>query len=89
MSDQSASIVGSDYDTPSKPVTFSFLTLARLFLRTWPDLKPQWKHSVAWFSLQFLSGVVVSLLVSVPFSGDGGLLDSDSHRFGVCTSRGL
>ena len=27
--------------------------------------------------------------VSVPFSGDGGLLDGDSHRFGVCTSRGL
>ena len=67
MSDQSASIVGSDYDTPSKPVTFSFLTLARLFLRTWPDLKPQWKHSVAWFSLQFLSGVVVSLLSLILF----------------------
>jgi ATP-binding cassette, subfamily B, bacterial len=47
------------------PVSFSFMTLIRLFLRTWPYLKPQWKHIVAWFSLQFFSGVIVSLLTVV------------------------
>jgi ABC-type multidrug transport system fused ATPase/permease subunit len=49
-------------EADNKPVTFSFLTLVKLFLRTWPYLKPQWKHIVTWFSLQFLSGVIISLL---------------------------
>jgi ABC-type multidrug transport system fused ATPase/permease subunit len=48
-------------------MTFSFMSLLRLFLRTWPYLKPQWKHILAWFSLQFLSGVVISLLTLVLF----------------------
>ena len=29
------------------------------------------------------------LMVSVPFSGDGGLLDGDSHRFGACMAKGV
>ncbi len=49
-------------EAADEPVTFSFLALLKLFLRTWPYLKPQWKHIVAWFSLQFFSGVVISLL---------------------------
>ncbi len=49
------------------PPRFNFMTVVRIFLRTWPHLKPQWKHIVAWFSLQFLSGVVVSLLAVIVF----------------------
>ena len=30
-----------------------------------------------------------SIFVSVPFSGDGGLLDGDSHRFGACMAKGV
>lgn len=44
---------------------FSLLDLARLFLRTWPYLKPQWKHILAWFTLQFASGALVSVLLIV------------------------
>ncbi|MDA0790059.1 MAG: ABC transporter ATP-binding protein [Proteobacteria bacterium] len=50
---------------PVMPPRFNFMTVVRIFLRTWPHLKPQWKHIAAWFSLQFLSGVVVSLLAVI------------------------
>ena len=33
--------------------------------------------------------VWVIIQVSVPFSGDGGLLDGDSHRFGACMAKGV
>ena len=56
-----------DVDEAPIPPTFSFMSVLRLFLRTWPYLKPQWKHIVAWFCLQFLSGVVISLLMLVLF----------------------
>jgi ABC-type multidrug transport system fused ATPase/permease subunit len=48
---------------PAGRETLTTRQLLRLFLRTWPFLKPEWKHIVGWFSLQFLSGVVVSLLM--------------------------
>lgn len=50
---------------PPEPPRFRFGQLIRLFVRTWPYLKPQWRHILAWFSLQFLAGLIVSLLTLV------------------------
>jgi ABC-type multidrug transport system fused ATPase/permease subunit len=55
----------SAFPQEARATGFGPRALARIFLRTWPYLKPQWKHIVAWFSIQFLSGVVVSLLTVV------------------------
>ncbi|MEE2913967.1 MAG: ABC transporter ATP-binding protein, partial [Pseudomonadota bacterium] len=58
-------VSADDDGATSGPVTFNFTTLVRLFLRTWPFIKPQWKHVVAWLSLQLLTGAIISVLTLV------------------------
>jgi ATP-binding cassette subfamily B protein len=49
------------------PGRFTPKDLARLFWRTWPYLKPHWKHIIGWLGLNFLVGGVVEVFTLVLF----------------------
>ena len=45
------------------PATFGLLGVVRVFVRTWPYLKPQFLHILCWLALQLTSYTVVGLVM--------------------------
>lgn len=51
----------------AEQVRFSFMDLVRLFWRTWPYIKPQWKHVVGWLLLNMAVGGAVEVFMLILF----------------------
>ena len=47
----------------SAPATFGLLGVVRVFVRTWPYLKPQFLHILCWLALQLTSYTAVGLVM--------------------------
>ena len=47
----------------SSPATFGLLGVVRVFVRTWPYLKPQFLHILCWLALQLTSYTAVGLVM--------------------------
>ena len=52
---------GSTGRAPQPPATFGLLGVVRVFVRTWPYLKPQFLHILCWLALQLTSYTAVGL----------------------------
>ena len=54
---------GSTGRAPQPPATFGLLGVVRVFVRTWPYLKPQFLHILCWLALQLTSYTAVGLVM--------------------------